>query len=118
MRFRRRRPARCASTTRLCSNSTLKRPLGNFSRTVPVTSMLSSLLIDLRVGNGEPAGHYRAAGRFMELGRRDVGRLQAFGAFCHLKFDASAFIQSPISLRLNRREVNEDVLSVFTLDKA
>src|SRR5579872_339277 len=45
MRLRRRRPARCASTTLSCSSCTLNKPLGNFSRTVPVTSMLSSLLI-------------------------------------------------------------------------
>src|SRR5215471_5980298 len=48
IRLRRSLPARCASTTRSCSNWTLKSPLGNFSNTVPVTSMLSSLLIYLQ----------------------------------------------------------------------
>src|SRR4051794_662423 len=76
MRLRRKRPARCARTTRLCSNSTLKRPLGNFSFTVPVTSMLSSLLIDLHVRIGGPAGSLLTSRRSADsLGRRDVGRL-------------------------------------------
>src|SRR4051812_18044000 len=119
MRLRRNLPARCARTTRLCSNSTLKRPLGNFSFTVPVTSMLSSLLIDLQVWIGDRPEALRASGRFADsLGRRDVGRLQTLGALRHFEFHLSAFIQAPISLRLNRREVHEDVLSVFTLDKA
>src|SRR3954462_3255619 len=52
------------------------------------------------------------------LGRRDVGRLQTLGALRYLKFYLSAFIQAAISLRLNRREVHEDILSVFPLDKA
>src|SRR4051812_28231816 len=67
---------------------------------------------------GDPAGGSWAAGRSVDLGRRDVGRLQTFGALRHFEFDSSAFIQGAISLRLNRREVNEDVLSVFTLDEA
>src|SRR5574339_1137266 len=49
MRFLRSFPARCASTMRSCSNCTLNRPLGNFSTTVPVTSIQSSLLIVLQV---------------------------------------------------------------------
>src|SRR5450759_2503280 len=55
MRLRRKRPARCARTTRSCSSCTLKSPLGNFSNTVPVTSMLSSLLINLQSEMGGPA---------------------------------------------------------------
>src|ERR1017187_4302341 len=57
MRLRRSRPARWASTTRSWSIWTLNLPLGNFSKTVPVTSILSSLLIDLRggfAGGGAP----------------------------------------------------------------
>jgi len=38
-------PARWARTVRSWSNWTLNSPLGNFSTTVPVTSILSSLLI-------------------------------------------------------------------------
>src|SRR3954467_4588815 len=119
MRLRRSLPARCANTTRLCSSSTLNRPLGNFSFTVPVTSMLSSLLIDLHVRDWR-TGRMRTAFRPVRgsLGRRDVGRLQTLGALCHFEFYLSAFIQASISLRLNRREVHEDVLSVFPLDKA
>src|ERR1051326_4868198 len=45
MRFRRNLPAKWARTVRSWSSCTLNRPLGNFSTTVPVTSMLSSLLI-------------------------------------------------------------------------
>src|ERR1039458_3689804 len=47
MRLRRSLPARWARTIRSCSSCTLNSPLGNFSNTVPVTSMLSSLLINL-----------------------------------------------------------------------
>src|SRR5690349_754157 len=47
MRLRRSLPARWASTVRSWSSWTLNRPLGNFSTTVPVTSILSSLLIFL-----------------------------------------------------------------------
>src|SRR3954454_470191 len=120
MRLRRNLPARWARTTRLCSSSTLKRPLGNFSRTVPVTSILSSLLIDLQVWVSSRNRPDAMPDRSMvqPLGRRDVGRLQTFGPLRHLELDASALIQGAISLRLNRREVHEDVLSVFTLDEA
>src|SRR5262249_24983500 len=52
------------------------------------------------------------------LGHRDVGRLQTLGALRHFEFHSSAFIQGSVSLRLNSREVHEDVLSVLTLDKA
>jgi len=51
-------------------------------------------------------------------GRRDVGRLQTLGALRDFKLDSRAFIQAAVSLRLNRREMNEDVFSVFPLDKA
>src|SRR5580700_10853454 len=47
IRLRRSLPARWARTVRSWSSCTLNNPLGNFSTTVPVTSMLSSLLIVL-----------------------------------------------------------------------
>src|SRR5579872_1152354 len=114
MRLRRSLPARWARTTRSCSNCTLNRPLGNFSNTVPVTSMLSSLLIALHRGVtpfrgvacgpasiGKPVRIHRSGGG-------DVGRLQTFRPFRYFKFHAGAFIQTAISLRLNRREMYED----------
>src|SRR5689334_10523342 len=48
----------------------------------------------------------------------DVGRLQTLGPFRHFKFYSGALIQAAISLRLNRRKMNEDVLSVLALDEA
>src|ERR1700682_1245113 len=114
MRLRRRRPAKCARTTRSCSSCTLKRPLGNFSRTVPVTSMLSSLLILLFWGCG-PA---EVGGRPAEFsGRCDVGRLQTFGACGHLKLHLGTFIQCAIPFRLDGGEVHEYIFSVFPLNK-
>src|SRR4051812_18631274 len=103
MRLRRNLPARCARTTRLCSSSTLKRPLGNFSFTVPVTSMLSSLLINLQVWIGGRPGISRVSRPAADsLGRCDVGCLQTLGALGHLELHSCAFIQAPISFRLNR----------------
>ena len=46
-----------------------------------------------------------------------IGSATAVGELKRLGI-RSAFIQGPIPLRLNRREVHEDVLSVLALDKA
>src|ERR1017187_3447675 len=116
MRLRRSLPARWARTIRSCSSCTLNSPLGNFSNTVPVTSMLSSLLINLHT-LGETAGA-RSTGRSLTASAHcDVGRLQAFGPFGHLKLHSGAFIQALITLGLNRREVYEDIFSILPLDK-
>src|ERR1017187_9518304 len=56
--------------------------------------------------------------RGCQLSRCDVGSLQTLGARRHFELHPGAFIQGAISLRLDRREVNEDVFSVFPLDKA
>src|SRR5579871_4489624 len=114
IRLRRRRPARWARTTRSCSSWTLNLPLGNFSRTVPVTSILSSLLIDLRgrLAAGRPR-RGGGPGRIpCYLGRRDVGRLQPLRTARHLELHAGAFIQAPIAFRLDGRKMHEDVFSV------
>src|ERR1035438_9398365 len=63
------------------------------------------------------AGTYPPA-RSCQLSRCDVGRLQTLGALRHFELHPGAFIQGAISLRLDRREVNEDVFSVLPLDKA
>src|SRR5437660_3209015 len=120
IRLRRSRPARWARTTRSCSSSTLNSPLGNFSNTVPVTSMLSSLLINLQVqvsGPNRSVGSPRSGPR-NRLACRDVGRLQTLGALGYFKFHSGAFIQTSVTLCLNCREMHEDVLSVLPLDKA
>src|ERR1017187_1207160 len=119
MRLRRSLPAKWAKTIRSCSSCTLNSPLGNFSNTVPVTSIQSSLLINLQAWDRmrEPA----AAGRPVRrnpLGQSDVGRLQPLGALGYLKLHFCALIQRAIPLRLDGGEVYEHVLSVLPLDKA
>src|ERR1035438_2053987 len=52
------------------------------------------------------------------LSRCDVGSLQTLGALRHFELHLGAFIQRTVSLRLDRREVHEDVFSVLPLDKA
>src|SRR5579862_4696979 len=119
MRLRRRRPARWASTTRSCSSWTLKSPLGNFSKTVPVTSMLSSLLINLPELE---CGDRRAADPPVHLGTRSlrshVGGLQTLRAFGDLELYLRALLQAAIALGLDGGEVDEDVLPVLPLDEA
>src|SRR5690349_35463 len=123
MRFRRKRPARCASTTRSCSSCTLNRPLGNFSRTVPVTSMLSSLLINLsKVDLGGTArcaetqkAHRPATGG---LSSSHVGRLQSLRPTRHFELDPRTLLEAAVALRLDRREVHENVFSILPLDEA
>src|ERR1041385_5843337 len=44
--------------------------------------------------------------------------MQTLGPLRHSTLHSSACIQGSIALRLNRREMHEDVLSVLTLDKA
>src|SRR6266567_8622515 len=51
------------------------------------------------------------------LGRYDVGSLQTFRSLRHFELYTGAFIQGAISLRLDRREMHEDVFSVLPLDK-
>src|SRR3954462_7053801 len=114
MRFRRSGPTRCARTTRSCSSFTLNRPLGNFSNSVPVTSIASSLLINLQKGGPGPSPVTPARDL---SSHRDVGRLQTLRAFGHFKLHAAALIQRLVSGILNRREMHEDVFSVLTLDK-
>src|SRR6478609_5064508 len=60
----------------------------------------------------------RIPARDCRLCRRDVSGLQALGTLCHFELHPGAFIQGAISLRLDRREVNEDVFPVLPLDKA
>src|SRR5215471_15863362 len=126
IRFRRNRPAKCANTTRSCSSCTLNRPLGNFSNTVPVTSMLSSLLINLRSGIGRVSSYERGADCHSYRrhpagwlrGRGDVRGLQAFGPLSHLELHLGTFIQGTVALRLNCREMYEHILAILTLDKS
>ena len=75
--------------------------------------MLSSLLINLQESGWRAGRSESRPARGTTLGRSDVGRLQAFGPFRHLKFHSGAFIQAPVALRLNRREVHEDIFSVL-----
>src|SRR5579863_3789151 len=122
MRFRRNRPARCASTTFSCSSCTLNKPLGNFSRTVPVTSMLSSLLIQslesrLRAGQ-HPLDTRPARFAFSARDHLHVRGLQTFRAPSHFELNASAFIQRFVSVRLNRRKMHEHILTRFALDES
>src|ERR1035437_3295287 len=56
--------------------------------------------------------------RGCELSRYDVGSLQTLGTRRHCELHPGAFIQGAVSLRLDRREVHEDVFSVLPLDKA
>src|SRR5438270_13148766 len=129
MRLRRRRPARCASTTRSCSNCTLKSPLGNFSSTVPVTSMLSSLLIppqnniwqfNRRTGRAsvrlQPAPG--TTSRRSHLHHGNVRSLQTLGSAGYFELDGSSLIQRTIAVRLNRGEMDEHILACFALDES
>src|SRR5215470_18237624 len=110
MRLRRKRPAKCAKTTRLWSSCTLNKPLGNFSNTTPVTSMLSSLLIQSllanRRDNSSPVHAFPVAGSARHC---YVGCLQSLGPLGNLEFDSRAFFQAAISVRLNGGEMNENV---------
>src|ERR1039458_9887059 len=120
MRLRRSRPARWASTTRSWSIWTLNLPLGNFSKTVPVTSILSSLLIDLRggfAGGGRPDFLGRPRPHLLLAGR-DVGCLQPLRTARYFELHTGAFIQASVTFRLDGREMHEDVFSVLPLDEA
>src|SRR5580704_7600963 len=90
MRLRLSRPARCASTTRSCSSCTLNNPLGNFSRTVPVTSILSSLLIP-PLESCSPSARYHF----------HIGGLQTLRSAGHFELHASALIQRLVPVRLD-----------------
>src|SRR5215471_10674591 len=70
------------------------------------------------MGGPETVPAVRTPARGCLLSCRDVSGLQAFGTLRHFELHAGAFIQGAISLRLDGREVNEDVLSVLALDKA
>src|SRR6266568_4542522 len=82
--------------------------------------MLSSLLINLRkvrwAGRRLPGSEAPARGSGLSC--CDVGGLQTLGALRHFKLHPGAFIQGAVSLRLDRREMNEDIFSVLALDKA
>src|SRR5262245_51035929 len=127
MRLRRSRPARWASTTRSWSSCTLNRPLGNFSNTTPVTSILSSLLIqpsflDARFRSGKPFSCRFARPRLQLFSRSgsqgDVCSLQTLGTARHFELNSGTFVQSSIALRLNRGEVYEYVFTVLPLNEA
>src|SRR5580658_2336338 len=103
MRLRRNRPAKWASTTRSWSIWTLNLPLGNFSKTVPVTSILSSLLINLHGGiqrrGATQSFLFRGGGpaRILPLAGRDVGRLQPLRTARYLELHTGAFIQASVT---------------------
>src|SRR5579862_2329605 len=126
MRLRLSRPARCARTMRSCSSCTLNKPLGNFSRMVPVTSMLSSLLIaplgsELRVGSGLRTSRSLPGWSLSLLSTRyrfHVGGLQPLRAAGHFELYAGAFIQRLVSAGLNSRKMHEDILAGFALDES
>src|SRR5579872_2189408 len=123
MRLRRSRPAKCAKTTRLCSSCTLNNPLGNFSNTVPVTSMLSSLLIQsfllLGTGGGVPsAGSHSLYSGTRSAGHRYVRRLQPLGSLGHLEFHFCAFFEATVAVRLNGREVDKNIFAVLPLNES
>jgi hypothetical protein len=48
----------------------------------------------------------------------DVRRLQAFGTLGDFEFNRLAFVQRFVTLRLNRGEVDENVLAVLALDES
>lgn len=49
---------------------------------------------------------------------RDVRGLQALRPFGHVEFDRLAFIQRFVSFRLNRGEMDENVLARLPLDES
>src|SRR5580692_7747969 len=135
MRLRRNRPARCARTMRSCSSCTLNKPLGNFSRMVPVTSMLSSLLI-APLGSRPQVGSRPRVGSGLRTSRSSqstpgwsvsllstrcrfhVGGLQTLGAAGHFELYAGAFIQRFVPAGLNSRKMHENILAGFALDES
>jgi len=56
--------------------------------------------------------------RFHRLESGDVRCLQALGALGHFEFNRLAFVQRLVPLRLNRGEVNENVLAGLALDES
>ena len=54
----------------------------------------------------------------MDLQGLNVGGLQALGAADNLKFDRLAVVQAAVPIRLNRGEMDENVLSALALDEA
>jgi hypothetical protein len=54
----------------------------------------------------------------LRLYDRYIGRLQTLGSFGHLKLYCCAFIQTQVTLRLDGGEMNENVLSIFTLNES
>src|SRR6476660_7062731 len=129
MRLRRSLPARWASTTRSCSSCTLNKPLGNFSNTTPVTSILSSLLIQPFPSGGlsGPANRFSRRRRpvcrarsqlFWSGSHGDVCSLQTLGTARHFELNSGPFVQASIALRLNRGEVYEYIFAVLSLNEA
>src|SRR5579872_4756823 len=125
MRLRRSRPAKWASTTRWCSSWTLNRPLGNFSKTVPVTSMLSSLLINLQEVEwgrdpkaATPAGTQPPPAPGSGSIRSHVGRLQSFRSLRDFELYFTTLLQAAVALGLDGGEMHEHVFSVLPLDEA
>ena len=66
--------------------------------------------------NNERARWKRA--RFLQLERGDVRRLQALRTVGYFEFNRLPVVQRLIPLRLNRGEVNENVLAVLALDES
>src|ERR1700722_2188722 len=123
MRLRLNRPARCARTMRSCSSCTLNKPLGNFSRMVPVTSMLSSLLMPppgsgLRPSRSPCSTPGWSESLLSTRYRFHIGGLQALRAAGHFELYAGAFIQRFVSAGLNVRKMHENILAGFALDES
>jgi len=56
--------------------------------------------------------------RFPRLEGGDVGRLEALGTPGHLEFDSLPLVQRLVSVRLNRGEMDENVLAGLALDES
>lgn len=65
---------------------------------------------------GAKAGNPPARGRCLR--ERDLFGLQAFGTALDDERHARAFIQRPISIGLNRREMHEHIFPAIALDKS
>lgn len=68
--------------------------------------------------NGRRAEAHRPRFQKVEwLQGLNVGGLQALGAADNLKLDRLAIVQAPVSIRLDRGEMDENVLSGLALDE-
>jgi hypothetical protein len=60
------------------------------------------------------AGGYPAP---INLELNNICRLESFGAFDHLELDRGTFLQAAVTVSLDRRKVDEHILTTLPLDK-